>query len=249
MDLKKFNFSFDKVSLGKLYNDWVSTGGDKIKASVLDKKNEKDNNIEELDMSCDVLSQSSSIDDNLSLPVNKDYPVAEAGLMMALLGRDAARGNDGTELYQYIFRSVLDKENFRSCSEGVAAAIRWAGLDDNFPPGGPATQLDYVKNHPDKWVSVNYNGDISKLQPGDIFINEEHVFMYVGSELLHKYFPDAPSEFNVVQASYNVDYQNIAESFCAIYRDDLNNERWFNNAFRNVKKEDNSKYSNIMPSS
>ena len=65
-----------------------------------------------------------------------------------------------------------------------------------------------------------------------------HTFMYVGNELVRKYFPEAGAGYNVVQASYNVDYQNIAESFCAIYRDDLTSERWLNNAGRNIKKED-----------
>ena len=175
-------------------------------------------------------------------PSEKAYPAAEAALMMALPSRDAARGNNGTELYQYIFRTVLGRENFRSCSEGVSSAVRWAGIDDNFPPGGPGEQLGYLRNHPDKWASVSWHGDYSKLQPGDVFLDDQHTFMYVGSELLHKYFPDAPASYNVVQASHNPN-QALAESLCVIYRDDMANPRW--SAFRPIRREANSKYVGI----
>ncbi len=178
-------------------------------------------------------------------PSNKNYPAAEAALLMALPNRVAATGNDGTELYQYVFRSVLNLNNYRSCSEGTATAIRWSGTDDGFPPGPPSAQLNYVKNS-SKWVNVNWNGDYSKLSPGDVFIDNNHTLMYVGKELLHKYFPDAPDNYTIVQASYNSDYANKAQSLCITSpAQDLTSSRWINNAFRCVKRESNSKYADI----
>ncbi len=188
--------------------------------------------------------------------MNSDYPAATASLKMALGSAAAATAPSyGSDLYVRIYDKVITDSSdyrtgkkveasngstrYRSCSEAVAVAVRWSGTDDSFPQGGPAEQLVYLSNS-SKWKRVNWGGDFSKLQPGDVFVDNRHAFMYVGKSLLHKYFPSAPADYDVTEANYNVDYNHQAKALYITHRADLNSSRW--NVFRNIKRETNSKY-------
>ena len=230
------------TSTGGTWNDKTEVCSEKTTPSSVVKeivKDLKERNSLELKYKFDTKN---SLNFSNSSSSNSQYPAAEAALKMALPNRSAATGNDGTELYQYIFHSVLGLDNYRSCSEGVATAVRWSGTDDKFPTGPPGGQLKYVRNS-SKWVNVEWNGDYSKLQPGDVFLVDYpvhgHSLMYVGTELLHKYFPDAPASYNIVQASYP------DQSLCVTENNDLTSSRWIKNAYRCIKPEKNSKYAKI----
>ena len=187
------------------------------------------------------------------------YPIAAAALSMAYSSESKATGDYGTKLYVYAYDHVLRNESayrtgkkkeastgstrYRSCSEAVTVFVRYSGVDDDFAKGdtSPNGILSYVRSS-SKWKQVNWNGDYSKLQPGDVFVDTGHAMLYVGKKALHKYFPKAPKKYNLVQASYSEDYINQAKSPYIMERTDLATDRWINNAFRCVNPDKTSKY-------
>ena len=55
-----------------------------------------------------------------------------------------------------------------SCDMFVATVIRWAGYDKDYPLGNVMGQYAYVKSHPNLWEVIDWSGDQSKVQAGDV---------------------------------------------------------------------------------
>jgi hypothetical protein len=76
------------------------------------------------------------------------------------------------------------------CGGFVTRVMRDSGADPNYNWGpndgrqGPTTsQQAYMDAHPDKYQKLSgINNDTSKLQPGDIAVNSEHTYIFVGRQ-------------------------------------------------------------------
>lgn len=129
---------------------------------------------------------------NSSLGAYDNSSIASAAVSYAYATQDEGLGNNGTALYQRVHENIFPGDSyFMSCDRSVACAVRWSGSDDDFPAGPTDTQYDHMIASP-KWESVGMAGNLSAsdLQPGDIFILDGHVFMYVGTEAVQAVHAD-----------------------------------------------------------
>lgn len=55
-----------------------------------------------------------------------------------------------------------------SCDMFVATVVRWAGYDKDYPLGNVMTQYAWARNHPELWEVIDWDGDQSKVQAGDV---------------------------------------------------------------------------------
>lgn len=114
--------------------------------------------------------------------------IASAAVSYAYPTKAEGNGNNGTALYQQVHNNIFPGDPwYMSCDRSVACAVRWSGSDDEFPPGNTDAQYAYMKASP-KWTSVGLADSVSadKLEPGDIFVLNGHIFMYTGSEIIQK---------------------------------------------------------------
>lgn len=74
-----------------------------------------------------------------------------------------------------------DSTNFTDCGVFVATVLRASGVATDYPASGSSTQLQWARQHPDKYTVID-NPNLSDLQPGDIMVNSEHTFIYVGKQ-------------------------------------------------------------------
>ncbi len=125
--------------------------------------------------------------------------MAEAACTLAWPTNLASRGNNGTPVYQYVHDMVMPGDTlYQSCDRTVCAAVRWSGVDDDFPIGSTLAIIQYLSSSP-RWTELAWGGDRSQLQPGDVLIRKEsvadgdtnesdptdehHVIIYVGEYL------------------------------------------------------------------
>lgn len=162
--------------------------------------------------------------------------------------------NNGTELYQKVLQAVNKGDPYyQSCDRGVATAVRWAGLDDNFPMGSTQNQLRYFDGGGNgHWTKVDWGGDQSKLQVGDILIRNDivrnyvpptgkqrgHIVLFVGHDIIAKYHPDAPSSYLFVSASYE-----FRSPGCGAWKAEYSTYE----CYRNIQPETESRYTNLVP--
>lgn len=177
--------------------------------------------------------------------------LAAAAVSYAWPSTSAAKGNNGTALYQYVKNKIIVDDYYRSCDRGVAIAVRWSGYDDTYPAGPCTSQEAHVITSA-KWQEVDWGGDVSKLKPGDILIATpgtwgDHTVMYVGY--------DIPKQIqgvtaNVVEASltkgaafpYHPENRSPGLTLC---EDGWIGQLTLYRVFRNVQTETNSIYVNI----
>ncbi|OUS97223.1 phage tail tip lysozyme [Rhodococcus sp. NCIMB 12038] len=169
---------------------------------------------------------------------------AEAMVSFAWPFLDDSRGNDGTDLYQYVHDQVYTGDAYyASCDRGVGSAVRWSGTDDSFPAGPVSAQEQYVNGEGrDKWEKVGSAMNEANLKPGDVLIAPNHVEMYVGEEAVKKVWPDeSDHEPNAVIAHASLNDRSPAlDSFGAISDDG----RTFV-AYRPISKEKNSVFAEV----
>lgn len=120
--------------------------------------------------------------------------------------REQAIGNIGTDLYVKLHNQVIGDGIYKSCDRGVCVAIRWAGVDDKFPPGAVVNQRAYMEKS-DKWKQIPWDYREESLHPGDIMLTTkrsgyEHIMMYLGKEAIKHKYPNAPDNYSIGDASY-----------------------------------------------
>lgn len=121
---------------------------------------------------------------------------AAAAVSMATDDYEASKysgGASGTELYAKVVgyfhggsTAIMD------CGWFVCAAILYSGTDDSMPKGSTGSMIAYFEAS-EKWEKVcetSSSADESKLQPGDVFVNSQHTWMYVGEEAVLKKYPN-----------------------------------------------------------
>lgn len=180
--------------------------------------------------------------------------LVKAALSYAWPYNDEGKGNDGTDLYKYLHKEVLGESDhfFASCDRTVATAVRWSGTDDSYPAGGVSNQLAYLQGEgSSKWKPVDYNGDKSKLQPGDILLRTtggvSHTVMYVGEDSVKEVWGEGNYEAHgeIVSGSLNDRSPTVGQFYTGSTGLDTDYL-----AFRNVTKEQSSKFTSVtVPSS
>ena len=180
--------------------------------------------------------------------------LVHAALSYAWPYNDEGKGNDGTDLYKYLHKEVLGESDtfFASCDRTVATAVRWSGIDDTYPAGGVSNQLEYLQGEgASKWTKVDYNGDKSKLQPGDILLRTtggvSHTVMYVGEDSVKEVWGEGNYESHgeIVSGSLNDRSPTVGQFYTGSTGLDTGYL-----AFRNVTKEQSSKFTSVtVPSS
>lgn len=121
---------------------------------------------------------------------------AEAFVSFAWPMYEDSKGNDGTDLYQWLHGEILKDDPYKaSCDRSVATAVLWSGTDDSFPKGAVSEQERYVNGEgKDKWEKITLDAhEEGNLEPGDILITQNHILMYLGEEAVAKVWPD-PSD-------------------------------------------------------
>lgn len=167
--------------------------------------------------------------------------IAAAAASFAYDTTDEASGNDGTDLYQAVNKAVIGGDLYQSCDRVACSAVRWAGADDEFPPGHVGTIYDHVTTS-DKWEEVkDWNGsdNYDVLQPGDVLIekNQKHVQIYCSHEVILQYHDESKVSAN----ANTVDGSHLERSAGCTVND---NRGTF--AFRNVQPESDSKYKDAV---
>lgn len=178
------------------------------------------------------------------MPVGDNSTAAAAAVAFAWPTTADGVGNHGTELYQKVIEAVADVDPlYESCDECVATAIRWSGTDDHFPMHGCSVLHDYMSTSP-KWEKVNWHGDVTKLQPGDVLIiYAEHTFIYTGHDEILKKYPSSPANYMFVSASYME-----RSPGCQAWYDAYDGQPGCGDydVFRCVQPETNSIYKNVL---
>lgn len=180
--------------------------------------------------------------------------LVKAALSYAWPYNDEGKGNDGTDLYKYLHKEVLGESDhfYASCDRTVATAVRWSGTDDSYPAGGVSNQLAYLQGEgSSKWKQIDYNGDKSKLQPGDILLRTtggvSHTVMYVGEDSVKEVWGEGNYESHgeIVSGSLNDRSPTVGQFYTGSTGLDTDYL-----AFRNVTKEQSSKFTSVtVPSS
>lgn len=81
---------------------------------------------------------------------------------------------------------------YSDCGVFVATVMIASGADKNYVTRGTTAQMNYMSSHPEKYQEIPNVTSTAPLQPGDILINTEHTYIYVGKQ---------PNGFNSVAAS------------------------------------------------
>ncbi len=106
--------------------------------------------------------------------------------------------------YQYCASSTCAPIG-ASCDQFVATVMRSSGVDEEFNKGGADRSGQYMKDHPEKYMEVNFDGTNPEvLQSGDIFATYNspghgHIWIYV---LLDGEPGRADASFNGRTAAY-----------------------------------------------
>ena len=112
--------------------------------------------------------------------------LASAAVSYAYPTHAESENNKGTALYIKVHDNVFPGDNtYMSCDRSVGAAVRWSGMDEDFPAGNSDNQYAYMKGS-DRWESIGFSNTIKieDLQPGDIWSLNGHILMYVGHDII-----------------------------------------------------------------
>lgn len=176
--------------------------------------------------------------------------IAEAAVLVAEEHTPARKGfqlpeNNGSELYRQVHDLTQNNRLYQSCDRVACAIIRWSGADDNFPTGLYGMVYHYLRDDGqgagrNKWMKLPDGWTRDDLQPGDVLIwkGHQHVFIYVGHELIEERFPNLTDpNICVVEGSYNTSFA----ACCNKWDDRMDNNSF---VYRNIQPEANPKYVN-----
>lgn len=175
--------------------------------------------------------------------------MVKAAISYAWPYNDDGKGNDGTDIYKYLHKEVLGESDnyFASCDRTVATAVRWSGTDDTYPAGGVSNQLEYLQGQGgSKWTKIDYNGDKSKLQPGDVLLRTtggvSHTVMYVGEDSVKEVWGEGNYEpqGEIVSGSLNDRAPTVGQFYTGSTGLDTDYV-----AYRNTTKESSSKFASV----
>lgn len=86
--------------------------------------------------------------------------------------------------YQEAMPAVVNEQGndgWSDCGVFVSTVMRWSKSDTEYYKRGTSNQVDYARKHPDKYEVIDSIGDTSLLHPGDILVNSQHTYIFIGS--------------------------------------------------------------------
>jgi hypothetical protein len=104
------------------------------------------------------------------------------------------------------------------CGGFVTRVMRNSGADKDYNDyeGPTSQQQKYMDDHPEKYEKIGAVSSVGKLKPGDIAVNSQHTFLYVGPEASHPNFKGnaaASSLDDYAPTANNTYFSNGAGSF------------------------------------
>ena len=173
--------------------------------------------------------------------------IAEAFATYAFPKYDMAAGNDGTYMYLWLHDEIFGGNQYASCDNGSATAIRWSGSDDSFPQQNSDMQLEYAATEKEKWEEVEGwdQSSTDGLEPGDVLITKGHIGIYLGEDAIEKVWGDTEYADDVKGIDYGQASCNDHSPGLQKYW--LNGDNRQYRAFRNRKTEEDSEFKKLDP--
>lgn len=173
--------------------------------------------------------------------------IAEAFATYAFPKYDMAEGNDGTYMYLWLHDEIFGGNQYASCDNGAATAVRWSGSDDSFPQQNSDMQLEYAATEKEKWEEVEGwdQSSTDMLEPGDVLITKGHIGIYLGEEAVEKVWGDTEYADDVKGIDYGQASCNDHSPGLQPYS--LAGDGRQYRAFRNRKTEEDSEFKKLDP--
>jgi hypothetical protein len=80
------------------------------------------------------------------------------------------------------YNGSTDNQPFSDCGVYISTVMIASGADPDYPKRDTRIQTTYLEAHPDKYQEIPNVTNTSQLVPGDILINDQHTFMFVGKQ-------------------------------------------------------------------
>lgn len=175
--------------------------------------------------------------------------IAEAFATYAWPKQDMGEYNDGTYMYLWLHDEIFGGNQYASCDNGAATAVRWSGTDDSFPQQNSDAQYEYAMTEKDKWEEVTGwdQSSLDGLQPGDLLITKGHIGVYLGKDAVQKVWGDTEYADDVKDIEYGQASCNRFSPVLENYWLATDNRRY--KAFRSRKTETDSQYTDLQPPS
>lgn len=175
--------------------------------------------------------------------------IAEAFATYAFPTMPMSEENDGTYQYIWLHDEIFGGNQYASCDNGVATAVRWSGTDDSFPQQNSDAQLDYAATEKEKWEEVTGwdQSSTDMLEPGDVLITNGHIGVYLGEEAIEKVWGDTEYAGDVEGADYGQASCNQYSPSVHPYSLAYDNRSY--RAFRSRKTESDSEFKDLEPPS
>ena len=77
---------------------------------------------------------------------------------------------------------ALSRDGGADCGAFVGTVMRTSGVDKNYPEASTSAQLEYAKQHPEKYAVLAAITSTADMQPGDILVTSNHTFIFVGKQ-------------------------------------------------------------------
>ena len=85
--------------------------------------------------------------------------------------------------------------DYASCDIGAATAVRYSGVDPSFEYKEIPAQWPYLRNSSQWQIVGEFKGTPNDvLKPGDVLINNHHIMLYCGKEIVQAKYPGSDGE-------------------------------------------------------
>lgn len=116
-----------------------------------------------------------------------------------------------------VYGSGATTEKLSNCSAFTATVMITGGVDPNYPTGCSKNQLDYAREHSDKYTVIDNVSNVNELQPGDILVvggcdKNGHTFIFVGEQAGTSYNMASASQGNRMPSLGTADNKTLADS-------------------------------------
>ncbi len=125
-------------------------------------------------------------------------------------GKDEADAKPSYQAAMPKYNGSTGDDEWSDCGVFVATVMIASGADPNYVKRGTSLQMDYIKSHPEKY-SIFYDiNSTSQLQPGDILINTQHTYLYIGNQ---KSASQSGLTYNAVAASLHGHVPQVTSTY------------------------------------
>lgn len=134
-------------------------------------------------------------------------------------GGHGTQKSDATQAYQTTMPTALGadpgNDAWSDCGVFVATVMRSSGADPSYFKRGTPSQISYLQQHSTMYKDLGVVTSSAQVQPGDIFINSSHTFIYVGKQPSGNEVTEASWGDHVPQLDNPLYFTNLGENFHA----------------------------------